>query len=128
MSLVRSKPSPYLICRQSYRKLVRQNAATQCCTNHADDRQLRRASRYQQAPSWFSCRSLVAAGAALALTVSSAVAAEDLTITFKASRDPEIRKVQKSLVEAWGVCIPQHAFRVALTVFSDQTCRKSGPK
>lgn len=50
------------------------------------------------------CKSLVAAGAALALAVSTAVAAEDLTISFKASRNPEIRKAQKSLVEAWGVC------------------------
>lgn len=123
MSFIVSKPSPYLICLQSHRKLARQHVTTTCCTKHADDKQPRRPSRYQQASSWFSCKGLVAAGAALSLAVSSAVAAEDLTITFQASRDPEIRKVQKSMVEAWGACAPQHAFQITFSVFSDYTCR-----
>lgn len=80
-----------------------------------------RRSSFQQAPSWYSCKSLIAAGAALALAISSAVAAEDLTITFKASRDPEIRKVQKSLVEAWGACAPQHAFHSHSEVAENNT-------
>lgn len=109
MSFARSKPSRCL-SYPPHRKLVRQHVTTMCCTKRADDKQPRRPSSFQQAPSWFSCKSLVAAGAALALSVSSAVAAEDLTITFKASRDPEIRKVQKSLVEAWGACAPQLVF------------------
>ena len=103
MSFVGSKPSPCLTYCPSRRELVRQLVTTTCCTKHADDKQPRRLCSYQP-PSWFSCKSLITAGAALALAVSSAVAAEDLTITFNASRDPEIRKVQMSLVEAWGEC------------------------
>ena len=82
---------------------ARQRATTTCSTAHDGDKQPRRPSGYQ-APSWCSCKTIVAAGAACVLAISSAEAAEELTITFKASRDPEIRKVQKSLVEAWGVC------------------------
>lgn len=78
---------------------AKQHAITPCSTRRVDNQRLWRPIN-QQVP-W--CTGLVAAVAALALTVSGAVAAEDLTISFKASRNPEIRKVQKSLVEAWGV-------------------------
>ena len=46
---------------------------------------------------------LTAAAAALSLNAPPALAAEDLTITFRASRNPEISKVQRALVEAWGM-------------------------
>ena len=43
------------------------------------------------------------AAAILFLQISVAHAAEDsLTVRFKASKDPEIRRVQEALVEAWG--------------------------
>ena len=46
-----------------------------------------------------------AAAAACAILLSSigpALAAEDLTIKFMASADPEVRRQQTALVEAWG--------------------------
>ena len=47
--------------------------------------------------------SLAAAAVAVSLNAPPAIAAEDLTITFRASRNPEISKVQRALVEAWGM-------------------------
>ena len=48
--------------------------------------------------------SAVAAAAvtAIMLNASTALASEDLTITFRASRNPDIGRVQRALVEAWG--------------------------
>lgn len=46
---------------------------------------------------------VAAAAAALSLSTASALATEDLTITFRASRNPEISRVQRALVEAWGM-------------------------
>ena len=66
---------------------------------HAQNRQCLRPCA-QQGNLW--SKGIVAAGAALAVALSPALAAEDLTITFKASRNPEIRQVQKALVEGWG--------------------------
>ena len=55
---------------------------------------------------WISTTAAAAAAAAAATAVilhaSSALASEDLTITFRASRNPEIGKAQRALVEAWG--------------------------
>ena len=64
-------------------------------------------------PPW--CKVVVAAGAALSVALQPASAADDLTITFKASRNPEIRKVQKSLVEAWGEQTKARCIHVRLT-------------
>ena len=100
MQHVRSGP-PSLPSRPRFREpSVSCHPTTTCSTRHADGQQIWRLNSHQVP--W--CKSLVAAGAALALAVSTALAAEDLTISFKASRNPEIRKAQKSLVEAWGVC------------------------
>lgn len=46
-----------------------------------------------------------AAAAAVSFSTCSASAAEDLTITFRASRNPEVGKVQRALVEAWGTVV-----------------------
>ncbi len=54
-------------------------------------------------------------GSALAVTLLPANASEDLTITFRASRDPQIRLVQKSLVEAWGNKFSVQGYVEALT-------------
>ncbi|KAL0028328.1 hypothetical protein WJX79_010735 [Trebouxia sp. C0005] len=62
--------------------------------------QLRHPEDTRILPAW--CNAFIAVGSALAVTLSPANAREDLTITFRASRDPQIRLVQKSLVEAWG--------------------------
>ena len=73
-----------------------------------------------QIPPW--CKSIIAAGAALAVTFQPALAADDLTITFKASRNPEIRKVQKSLVEAWGEPNDASTSSSLLNMFALQLC------
>ena len=40
--------------------------------------------------------------AAVTIWAQPAAAAEDLTIKFKASSDPEVKAAQQTLVEAWG--------------------------
>lgn len=106
MQHIRSTPSALLpTCAQVRDPPSRHQPATTCSTKRADVQHCWRPKKCQVP--W--CKGLVAAGAALALAVSTAAAAEDLTISFKASRNPEIRKAQKSLVEAWGV-------------YADQTC------
>ncbi|DBB17293.1 TPA: hypothetical protein ACH3X3_014339 [Trebouxia sp. C0006] len=92
--------TPGLVCcsHQHPRHAPRQTARSRCCAGI--DRQLRQPADTRSVPAW--CNAFIAVGSALAVTLSPANASEDLTITFRASRDPQIRLVQKSLVEAWG--------------------------
>ena len=95
-----SSGTPGLVCcsHQHPRLAPRQKARSGCCAG--TDRQLRHPEDTRILPAW--CNAFIAVGSALAVTLSPANAREDLTITFRASRDPQIRLVQKSLVEAWG--------------------------
>ena len=78
--------------------------AIRAAARHAHRDEFRRRSPLPAFSPFFEscCKLALASGSALAVAVSAANASEDLTITFRASRTPEIRAVQKSLVEAWG--------------------------
>ena len=100
MFTVRAGGTPGLGCgsHQYPRHAPRQTARSRCCAGI--DRQLSQPEDTRSVPTW--CKAFIAVGSALTVTLSPAKASEDLTITFRASRDPQIRLVQKSLVEAWG--------------------------
>lgn len=59
------------------------------------------------APAWHysnGLASLAAAAAAACLLLQQPCAAEELSIAFPASGNPEIREAQKTMVESWGEC------------------------
>jgi len=105
--------TPGLVCcsHQHLRHAPRQTARDYCCVGI--HRQLRQPEDTRSVPAW--CKAFIAVGSALAVTLSPANASEDLTITFRASRDPQIRLVQKSLVEAWGKKFNVQGYNRALT-------------
>ena len=55
---------------------------------------------------------ICAAAAAINLLICPMAAAEDVSITFPASANPEIRAAQQTMVQAWGEALWQHELAI----------------
>lgn len=86
-------------CSQQYNRHATVQSAKSVAANACEGQMPQSAVRSKLSP-W--CKAILAAGSALVVAACPAIASEDLSITFRASRNPEIRMVQRSLVEAWG--------------------------